>query len=309
MAGRPAILTVDDDPAVSRAVARDLRRRYGENYRIVRAESGREALDALRELALRGERAALLLADYRMPEMNGVAVPRTGDGHLPDRPAGAAHRLRRHRRGDPGHQRRRPGPLPAQALGPAGREALPRRRRPARHLALRRTARRSRDSRWSATDGRRVRTTCATSWRATTCRTAGSTLEERRGGGCSTRPVAHRRRPAGACSRRTATAASVPTDARDRRGHRARHDAELAFYDLIVVGGGPAGLGAAVYGASRGAADGARRAAGHGRPGRAELPHRELPRVPGRRVRRRACPTAPAVQAVDSASRCWPPPR
>ena len=72
MAGRPVILTVDDDPAVSRAVARDLRRRYSENYRIVRAESGREALAALRELALRGERAALLLADHRMPEMDGV---------------------------------------------------------------------------------------------------------------------------------------------------------------------------------------------------------------------------------------------
>ena len=43
---RPAIVTVDDDPGVSRAVARDLRRRYGEDYRIVRAESGAEALDA-----------------------------------------------------------------------------------------------------------------------------------------------------------------------------------------------------------------------------------------------------------------------
>ena len=44
---RTAILTVDDDPGVSRAVARDLRRRYGKDYRIVRAESGRDALDAL----------------------------------------------------------------------------------------------------------------------------------------------------------------------------------------------------------------------------------------------------------------------
>ncbi len=68
----PAILTVDDDPAVSRAVARDLRRQYGENYRIVRASSGSEALDALRELKLRGDRVALLVADYRMPQMNGI---------------------------------------------------------------------------------------------------------------------------------------------------------------------------------------------------------------------------------------------
>ncbi|MBB5872684.1 thioredoxin reductase (NADPH) [Allocatelliglobosispora scoriae] len=68
----PAILTVDDDPAVSRAVARDLRRRYGERYRVVRAATGLEALDALREIKLRGEQVALLLADYRMPQMNGV---------------------------------------------------------------------------------------------------------------------------------------------------------------------------------------------------------------------------------------------
>jgi thioredoxin reductase (NADPH) len=68
----PAILTVDDDPAVSRAVARDLRRQYGEHYRVVRAGSGSEALDALRELKLRGEQVALLVADYRMPQMNGI---------------------------------------------------------------------------------------------------------------------------------------------------------------------------------------------------------------------------------------------
>lgn len=68
----PAILTVDDDPAVSRAVARDLRRQYGENYRVVRASSGAEALDALRELKLRGEQVALFVADYRMPQMNGI---------------------------------------------------------------------------------------------------------------------------------------------------------------------------------------------------------------------------------------------
>src|ERR1700720_4188301 len=70
--GRAAILTVDDDPNVSRAVARDLRRRYGEAYRIVRADSGGQALDALREMKLRGEQVALVLADQRMPEMDGI---------------------------------------------------------------------------------------------------------------------------------------------------------------------------------------------------------------------------------------------
>lgn len=69
---KPAILTVDDDPAVSRSVARDLRRKFGERYRIVRADSGAEALDALREMKLRGDQVALLLADYRMPQMTGI---------------------------------------------------------------------------------------------------------------------------------------------------------------------------------------------------------------------------------------------
>ncbi|SDJ53549.1 thioredoxin reductase (NADPH) [Frankineae bacterium MT45] len=69
---RPAILTVDDDPNVSRAVARDLRRQYAEEYRIVRAESGALALDALREMKLRGDDVAVMLADHRMPEMNGL---------------------------------------------------------------------------------------------------------------------------------------------------------------------------------------------------------------------------------------------
>ena len=70
--GRPVLLTVDDDPAVSRAVARDLRRHYGEGYRVLRAGSGAEALEALRELKLRGDPVAVLLADHRMPEMTGV---------------------------------------------------------------------------------------------------------------------------------------------------------------------------------------------------------------------------------------------
>lgn len=69
---KPVILTVDDDPAVSRAVARDLRRHYGERYRIVRAESGPDALETLHELKLRGDTVAVFVADYRMPQMSGI---------------------------------------------------------------------------------------------------------------------------------------------------------------------------------------------------------------------------------------------
>jgi thioredoxin reductase (NADPH) len=69
---KPVILSVDDDPAVSRAVARDLRRHYGETHRIVRAESGPDALETLKQLKLRGETVAMLVADYRMPQMTGI---------------------------------------------------------------------------------------------------------------------------------------------------------------------------------------------------------------------------------------------
>src|SRR5919197_4640959 len=71
-AGRPLLRTVDDDPSLSRGVARDLRRRYGRDHQVVRAASGAEALDALREIKLRGGRVAVMLADYRMPEMSGI---------------------------------------------------------------------------------------------------------------------------------------------------------------------------------------------------------------------------------------------
>ena len=69
---RPAILAVDDEPAVLAAVARDLRRGFGERFRILRAGSGAEALEILRELRTRGEPVALLVADQRMPGMSGT---------------------------------------------------------------------------------------------------------------------------------------------------------------------------------------------------------------------------------------------
>jgi thioredoxin reductase (NADPH) len=69
---RPAILAVDDEPAVLAAVARDLRRGFGERYRILRATSGAEALDILAELRRRGDHVAMLIADQRMPGMPGT---------------------------------------------------------------------------------------------------------------------------------------------------------------------------------------------------------------------------------------------
>ncbi|UJA20338.1 FAD-dependent oxidoreductase [Thermoleophilia bacterium SCSIO 60948] len=69
---KPAILAVDDEPAVLAAVARDLRRRFGESYRILRAGSGERALELIREVRARGDQVALLIADQRMPRMPGT---------------------------------------------------------------------------------------------------------------------------------------------------------------------------------------------------------------------------------------------
>ncbi|MEM6456726.1 MAG: FAD-dependent oxidoreductase [Acidobacteriota bacterium] len=71
---KPTILTVDDDPQVLRAVARDLRQRYADRYRILRATSGQEALATLDELDERNAPVALVLSDQRMPGMEGVQV-------------------------------------------------------------------------------------------------------------------------------------------------------------------------------------------------------------------------------------------
>src|SRR6201986_3464548 len=71
-ARRPAILAVDDEPAVLAAVARDLRRGFGERFQVMRATSGAEALDILRQLRTRGDQVAMLIADQRMPGMPGT---------------------------------------------------------------------------------------------------------------------------------------------------------------------------------------------------------------------------------------------
>jgi thioredoxin reductase (NADPH) len=69
---RAIILTVDDDPAVSQAITRDLRSRYGDRYRLARATSGAEAMTSLEEFARRDQSVALIVSDHRMPEMTGI---------------------------------------------------------------------------------------------------------------------------------------------------------------------------------------------------------------------------------------------
>ena len=81
---KPTIVTVDDDPAVSQAITRDLRRHYGADYQIVRATSGAEALTVLTEFALRDRPVALIASDQRMPEMTGIEFLERSRLHAPD---------------------------------------------------------------------------------------------------------------------------------------------------------------------------------------------------------------------------------
>ena len=247
---RTAILTVDDDPGVSRAVARDLRRRYGERYRIVRAESGADALEALRQMKLRGDLVAAILADYRMPEMNGIEFLERAMDIYP-----GARRVLLTAYADTGaaidainvvdldHYLLKPWDPPEEKLYPVIDALL--------DAWLARTTGRCRRPRSSGTAGRPAVPRCASSWPATRCRTAGTTPTSRR-----------RQRLLEAAHADGLSLPVVITPDGDPLIEPT--DAELAsrvglattpskdFYDLIVIGGGPAGLGAAVYGASEG---------------------------------------------------------
>ena len=80
---KPTILTVDDDPMVSAAISRDLRVHYGGGYRVVGATSGLQALDILTKLALRNHPVALIASDQRMPEMTGIEMLEQARTHAP----------------------------------------------------------------------------------------------------------------------------------------------------------------------------------------------------------------------------------
>ncbi|MEU3834363.1 FAD-dependent oxidoreductase [Streptomyces microflavus] len=249
-AGRTVILTVDDDPGVSRAIARDLRRRYGGDYRIVRAESGESAVEALRELKLRGDLVAVILADYRMPQMNGIEFLEEAIGVYP-----GARRVLLTAYADTGaaidainvvdldHYLLKPWDPPEEKLYPVVDDLL--------------TAWRSSDfrpvpatkvvgHRWSAPSSR-VREFLARNqvpyrWYSSD-EPEGSRLLEAAG-------ADGRRLPLVLTPDGTVLTEPEPADLAAHVGLATAPSAE--FYDLVVIGGGPAGLGAAVYGASEG---------------------------------------------------------
>src|ERR1700691_4534929 len=81
---KPILLSVDDDSDVLRAIERDLRSQYGAEYRVIGSDSPAGALDLLKQLKVRGDSVALMLADQRMPRMNGVEFLQEGMRVFPD---------------------------------------------------------------------------------------------------------------------------------------------------------------------------------------------------------------------------------
>jgi thioredoxin reductase (NADPH) len=247
---RSSILTVDDDPGVSRAVARDLRRRYGDSYRIVRAESGAQALDALREMKLRGDLVAVLLADYRMPQMSGLEFLEAAMDLYP-----GARRVLLTAYADTGaaieainvvdldYYLLKPWDPPEEKLYPVIDAQL---------------------EAWAASDHRPVPETKVIGhrWSARSSEVREFLARNQVPYRWYTTETPEGRRlleAAGADDRRlpvvvTASGAvlTAPSDGELAGEVGLATNPAKDFYDLIVVGGGPAGLGAAVYGASEG---------------------------------------------------------
>ena len=84
---KPVLLSVDDDPDVLRAIERDLRSHYGAEYRVIGSDSPEGALTLLKQLKVRNDSVALLLADQRMPHMDGVSFLQEGMRISPTRSA------------------------------------------------------------------------------------------------------------------------------------------------------------------------------------------------------------------------------
>ena len=251
---KPILLTVDDDPEVLRAVERDLRRRYAEHYRVMRAESGAAALEILRTLQKRNDAVALFLVDQRMPQMTGVAFLTEAKNLYPNAKrvlltayADTDAAIRAINEVQIQNYLLKPWDLPEQKLYPSIDDLL------ADWQANVRTpfeGVRVLGSRWSP-QSFRIRDFLARShvpYVFLDVTTEPQDAEVKR----LTEALgeeAHRL-PRVFFPDGTNLAEPTPAEVAAKLGLRTQ--AEQEFYDLVIVGGGPAGLAAAVYGASEG---------------------------------------------------------
>jgi thioredoxin reductase (NADPH) len=248
--GEPFLLAVDDDAAVCRAVERDLRRQYGERFRVLRAESGADALELVQRIAERDEQIALLLVDQRMPQMTGVEFLARAMAIVPDAKrvlltayadTEAAIRAINDVRLD--YYLMKPWDPPQEHLYPVLDDLLDDWLAgvPAPYEGTSVIG-----HRWSSTSHRvrdfLTRNQVPYRWLDVEGEEAGRLL--------AAAAVSAERLPVVLLADGTALIEPSPADIAARVGLKTQ--AELAFYDLVIVGGGPAGLAAAVYGASEG---------------------------------------------------------
>ncbi|SEU42707.1 FAD-dependent oxidoreductase [Nonomuraea wenchangensis] len=246
---KPVIVTVDDDPGVSRAVARDLRRRYGQEYRIVRAETALDGIEAVKEMRLRGDDVAAILADYRMPQMNGVQFLEAAMDMYPyarrvllTAYADTEAAIQAINVVDLDHYLLKPWDPPEEKFYPVIDGQLDAWLRTDR---IERSELRVVGDRWSA-QSYQVRDFLARNhvpyqWMLSED-PEGAQLVKAAGEGCHLPLVVTT----------DGTTLESPDQATLATAVGLSTTPATDFYDLIVVGGGPAGLGAAVYGASEG---------------------------------------------------------
>ena len=248
---KPIILAVDDDPGVLAAVVRDLRKRYAATYDVSRAESGAAALDRLREFKLAGRAVALLLVDQRMPGMTGVELLEQAIALFPDSKRAlltayadteAAIKAINEVRLD--HYLMKPWDPPEELLYPVVDDLLDDWRSnfqpPFEGVRII-------GHRWSA-DGHHIRDFLARNlipYRWLDVEADPEATELRALSGNADGPL-----PLVVLADGAALAAPGIADLAGRLGLHTQP--QLPTYDLIVVGTGPAGLAAAVYGASEG---------------------------------------------------------
>lgn len=251
---KPAIFTIDDDPPVLRAVERDLRKRYADRYRILRAESGSAALEMVRELKQRNDPVALFLADHRMPRMTGVEFLAAASKMFPDAQRvlltayadtdaaiRAINEVKLH------HYLLKPWDPPERELYPVLDDLLDdwqaTFRPPFEGVRILGT-------RWSPHSYKLrdllVRNHIPYQWMDAEAANRDEEIRQ------LTTSLGEKTPKLPVVFFRDGTTLSDPslTELAGRVGLRTR--SETDFYDLVIVGGGPAGLAAAVYGASEG---------------------------------------------------------
>ena len=248
---KPTILTVDDDAAVSAAITRDLKTRYGAEFRVVGTTSGSSALDVLRELLLRDRSVALVVSDQRMPGMTGIELLGEVRRQVPDAKlllltayADTDVAIRAINDIDLDYYLLKPWDPPEDRLYPVVDELLGDWQRSHPDAA---TEVRVVGHRWSAVS-HEVKTFLARNhvpyrWLDVELQEEGRRLAELAGVGPGELPLVllpdH-------------DALQAPTNLALANALGLRTRAEQPLYDLCIVGGGPAGLAAAVYAASEG---------------------------------------------------------